>query len=279
MPRTQPEYGARTHGRRVYPLRPMIENAGLLAIDPPAFQKVNLIQGAPSGNTINDTLTDPVQGQEILPIPQGYLGGAVYVLKAAGIAGAPVVPLAYNSQPAGPANPYDAAWDDIYVADELPLGINMHDLAGSPRDGVGGPESDLTANYYDQQGAYLDLLVFETHTRQFYVDGDLRAQAGIGNHINTPLVYEAGDKLFVDIYSGLLTNRLPISVISADAVTAGLGAAPLVNAFVVATMSRSYGDFGFDPAHVINGVLPVPVAEVVDVPTSEYRALRVKTLL
>lgn len=281
MPRTAPEFGGRTHGRRVYPLRIQNENAGLLAISPAAFTKQNIISGATAGNTINSTLQSPIQGNQVMPVLPGALGGSYFVLKEAGVAGVPFVPVRLSDIPGAVANPEDVANASAYVnIGELPLGVVMHDLAGSRYDGVGGPDTDLTANYYDGSGAYLDVFVYETNARNQYAAGsDPIGQSTVYNHSGSALVYSKGDKLFVDAISGLLTNVLPVSLIDPAAVTAGVGATPVFDGTFAATMFRSYGEFGFRPARVINAIIPVPVAEVIDIPTAEYPALRIRTLL
>jgi len=276
MPRTSPEYQGKTYNRRVYPLHLRNENAGLLAIDPPAFQKVNI---AP--NTINSTLTSPVQGNQVLPVPVGKLGGSYWALKAAGLAGDFYVPVTLFSLAPGNPDPYDDANIPAYPEfTEIPLGIVMHDLAGSRYDAMGGEDTELTANYYDGQGAYFDMFVYETNERVELVDGDPYAQATVYNHTGVALTYAKGQPLFVDLISGLLTNRLPRSVASPEAVAAGAYAAPVFGAgFVEATMTALYGTLGFDLQHVINGVCPFPVAEVIDLPTAEYPVLRIRTLI
>lgn len=278
MPSTQPEYGGRTHGRRVYPLKIMNENAGLLDIETAAFSKTNV-----DATTVNTTLTSPIQGTQVLPIGIGVLGGSAYVLKSAGTASYPTVPTSFAVAPLGNVDPRHASWTaaGVYVAyDELALGIVMHDLAGSPRDGVGGEDSELTANYYDGQGAYLDLFVYETHERNEYqsvgAGGDVRAQASIHVQNSTPLVYAAGDPLYIDCISGLLTNRKPKSI----KFSIGAGTIDLSANFDPATHVVDIDDpADFDKTAILNAVHPTPVAEVIDVPTAEYRALRVKTLI
>lgn len=275
MPRTSPELQGRTHNRRVYPLTIQNESAGLLAIEPAAFSKINL-----ETTTVNDTLQSVLQGDEHKPLVSGVLGGSYWALKGAGLVGAPTVPVPPADLAGLVADPEDAANASLYVAEDTVMGIVMEDLAGSRYESVGGADSELAANYYDGSQGVFDMYVYETNERVEWVAGDPAGQATIGDHTGVALVYAPGDVLFVDARSGLLTNRLPLSLRSADSVTAGVGATPALDGtFDPATMVAAWGAFGFRADRVINGVIPVEVAEVIDTPSAEYRALRIRTKL
>lgn len=275
MPRTSPELQGRLHNRRIYPLTLQNESAGLVALEPAAFAKINLGTG-----TINSTLTAPIQGTQLKPVGAGVLGGSAYALKGAGLAGAPTPPVNFATLASGQTDPAHAANAPLYTQESTILGLVMEDLAGDRFGSIGGADSELAANYYDGSGGVFDLYVYETNQRVEYATGDPAAQATVGNHTVSAITYLPGDKLFVDAHSGLLTNRKPKSLRSADSVTAGVGAAPLLNGtFNTGTMVVEWGQFGFRADRVINGVIPVEVAEVVDTPSAEYPALRIRTLI
>lgn len=122
-----------------------------------------------AGTTLNSTLSSAT--------PKGVLGGSVVVVKGTDLIG----------------NPTPAASPDVA---ETPLGLFINDAAGYAFQSTSAAASGR-APYVDSMGTY-EVRYYETNTRDAY-----------GVHTATLITYAAGDKLYCDSRSGLLTNVAP----------------------------------------------------------------------
>lgn len=122
-----------------------------------------------AGTTINTTLSAAT--------PKGVLAGSVAVVKGTDMIGGPT----------------PAASPDV---SETPLGLFINDAAGYAFQSTSAAASGR-APYVDSMGTF-EVRYYETNLRDAY-----------GIHTATTLVYAAGDKLYCDSRSGLLTNVPP----------------------------------------------------------------------
>lgn len=122
-----------------------------------------------AGTTINSTLSSAT--------PAGILAGSVAVVKGSDLVGGPT--------PA--ASPESA---------EQPLGLFINDAAGYAFQSTSAAASGR-APYVDSMGTH-EVRYYETNTRDSY-----------GVHTVATLTYTAGDPLYCDSRSGLLTNVAP----------------------------------------------------------------------
>jgi len=122
-----------------------------------------------AGTTINSTLSAAT--------PAGVLAGSVAVVKGTDLIGGPT----------------PAASPDL---SETPLGLFINDAAGYAFQSTSAAASGR-APYVDSMGTY-EVRYYETNARDTY-----------GVHTATTLTYTAGDRLYCDSRSGLLTNVAP----------------------------------------------------------------------
>lgn len=142
------------------------------ALDEDAFTRVNFTTGV----TVNSRLS--------VDTNRGVLGGSVAVVKGEGIVGGPTVPAAL---------PYDPTVDGAL---EQPLGVFINDAAGNAFESTSAAGSGRGV-YLMGLGVYA-VDVYETNRRD-----------STGVHTATTMTYVAGDRLFMDCQSGLLTKRYP----------------------------------------------------------------------
>lgn len=141
-------------------------------LDEDAFTKVNFVDGT----TRNSRLS--------VDTNRGVLGGSVAVVKGEGIVGGPTAPSAL---------PYDPTTDG---ASEQPLGVFINDAAGNAFESTSAAGSGRGV-YLSGLGTYA-VDVYETNQRN-----------SSGVHTATTMTYAAGDRLYMDCFSGLLTKRYP----------------------------------------------------------------------
>ena len=189
------------------------------AADAASFTYTNFV----AGTTINATLSAIASANGGV-IPVGVLGGSVVCIKGNGIAGPPTPSLT----------------EDL---SERPLGVVLNDAAGNSFESVN--LSGAGVHVYIEGPSTFEIAVFETNTRDV---------AGV--HTAGLITYTAGDRLFMDINSGLLTNVHPISAVG--------GA------------NDDFDSAAFDPTDVGNGIFPEVLAEVieVDVGGGSFMAIR-----
>lgn len=142
------------------------------ALDEDAFTRVNFVQGT----TINSRLS--------VDTNRGVLGGSVAVVKGDTVVGGPTAPASL---------PYDPTTD---AALEQPVGVYINDAAGNAFESTSAAGSGRGV-YVSELGLYA-VDVYETNQRD-----------SNGVHTATTLTYAAGDRLFMDCQSGLLTKRYP----------------------------------------------------------------------
>ena len=181
-----------------------------LAADVDSFSRVNFV----AGTTLNSTLQAVADANNGL-VPVGVLGSSVVVTKGNGIAGPPS---------------FDVGGPGGVDLTERPLGVIVNDAAGNPFESVN--LSGAGVHVFIEGPSTMDIALWETNERLVAVAG--------GAHTAAVLTYAAGDQLFVDTYSGLLTKVLPLDSIGNDF------SAPAL----------------FDPALIDNGVYPQAVAIV-----------------
>lgn len=144
------------------------------ALDEDAFTRVNFT----TGTTVNSRLS--------VDTNRGVLGGSVAVVKGEGIVGGPTAPSSL---------PWDPTTD---AASEQPLGVYINDAAGNAFESTSAAGSGRGV-YVMGLGVYA-VDVYETNQRD-----------ASGVHTATTMTYAAGDRLFMDTFSGLLTKRYPSS--------------------------------------------------------------------
>jgi len=141
-------------------------------LDEDAFTRVNFV----TGTTINSRLS--------VDTNRGVLGGSVCVVKGEDIIGGPTDPAAL---------PYDPTTEGH---SEQPLGLFINDAAGNAFESTSGAGSGR-GPYVCCMGTY-SVDVYETNRRD-----------ATGAHTATTMTYAAGDRLYMDCISGLLTKRYP----------------------------------------------------------------------
>ena len=201
-------FGGRLFGGRLQELLTINRNT-LLDLDRDGFTKVN--KDATIKNKTMDRETDTGR-----TIPIGVLGSSVAVIKGSFLA--------------GPPSSGQCAAGNLKRA-EKPLGLFINDAAGRPFESVSALGSGK-AVFLDGSGTVGAVQFYETNVR------DVTCV-----HTAALLTYTAGDRLFADMISGLLTNVLPVD-----------GAA------------ASFDAAAFDITTVKNAVYPEVIGEVLDPP-------------
>lgn len=201
-------FGGRLFGGRVQELLSINRNT-LLDMHRDGFTKENKFAGVINKTFDRDTDTGRT-------IPVGALGASVAVIKGSFLAGPP------TAGQCGVGN---------LIRAEKPLGIFINDAAGRPFESISALGSGK-AVFLDGSGTCCAVQFYETNGRN-----------GACVHVAGLLTYTAGDRLFVDMISGLLTNRLPVD-----------GAAV------------TFDGAAFDIAAVANAIYPEVVGEVLDPP-------------
>jgi len=226
--------GAPFQSGRVNALTWQVKKISREALNAGGYTHVNYATGV-----INTTLAE-IASANNSRVPTGLLAGSVVVLRGADTVGKHTTPTITGTDLTAP------------VLTEVPVGILAMDVAG---DNFGGYFTSASAppTYYAFGGAdQVAVSIYETQQRE------ARGQADVGAHNSggSAFTYAAGEILFVDMISGLLTLQAPLDTsnrthnkVSAAQATKGAG-----------TITPSVD---FAPATVANGIWPWPVATVV----------------
>jgi hypothetical protein len=216
--------GAPVTASRAGELTHLIQKISWESLDADGYTKINY-----GGTVINATL-QAIANASNGTVPTGLLGSSVVVTKGDTLIGAPTPPATPGTTPV-----------DLT---ERPRGVLLRDVAGfNAFEGTVTTEANKPT-YYAGPANNMFVTLYETRRRN---------QPGappVGQHSPNPaddLVYAAGDILYVDTYSGLLTNDVPADGASNNPADNPNGASPAV---------------AFDPLDVRNGILPIPIAEV-----------------
>jgi hypothetical protein len=219
--------GSPVFASRVGELTHLVQKISFEQLDAGGFNKVNY----DPTTTINATLQAIANANNGV-VPQGLLGASVVVTKGNSLIGAPTPPATPGTTPV-----------DLT---EQPKGILLRDVAGfNAFEGTVTTEANKPT-YYAGPANMLRVTLYETRRRN---------QPGVppvGQHSANPaddLVYQAGDILYVDTYSGLLTNDVPVDNAGNNPKDNPAGASPAA---------------AFDPLDVRNGIHPEPIAEVTE---------------
>jgi len=202
------------------------------------YTHINFVDGV----TINATL-DEVAAANNGRVPNGLMGGSM------------MVPTGLN-EVGKHSTPTVVAGNNLSVPDlnERPIGIKLEDALGGNFSGYFDSDAAPPTYYGLDAGDLLAVTVFETRTRI------AAGTAGVGTHdtAGTDFVYAAGDLVFVDMISGLLTLEVPLD--AANKTIDSVSAAQIAKGQGVATAAAD-----FDPATVKNGIWPFPVGQIEDV--------------
>lgn len=180
-------------------------------------------------STVNATLAT-IAAQNNGRVPTGCLGGSVVVTRGDNIIGPPVAPVVPGTTNTNLA--------------QKPQGILVRDVAGMAWEGTITDDANRATHCNGPQNI-IAVSVYETRRRNQPGGPNIGIHSALAAN---DLVYAAGDFLYVDMFSGLLTNQVPLDV---------GGFQPLWDANATA------GNIAFSVATVRNGVWPFPYAEVV----------------
>ena len=226
---------------RVQELTAQVIKHSLETLDADGFAKVNY-----GGTIINSTLA-AIAAENNGTVPTGCLGASLMVLKGANIIGPPTPPAVPGTT--------------VPDLTELPRGVLLRDVAGlNAFDGTRTDEVNRPT-YYTLPGALLRVTLYETRRR---------IQPGlpnVGQHDPNPaadFTYAAGDLLYIDLYSGLLTKEVPEDSGNLTPINNPNGTGPSVS---------------FDASDVRNGVWPWEVCQLTDLNVEGTDDLIVRLLI